>query len=916
MGLINNSIESLYNGVSQQAAEHRQPTQVSEMINAYPTIDIGLVKRNPTFKTELTQGVTYTNDMWTYEYDRGLSGSSEEKYAVNVLNGSMEIINVSTGKVYKEYNGLTYEGTAKNYLTPFSTSGYSGVTIKDTTFILNKNIVPKINELVTSNTGSTSTVTAYKTTINFANPTRKWNSVSPYANYDAYPNWNQNVFAPTKLSAAWQGTSMGSTTTVSVDGIIINYSIPRDTAIAYGNAIDTWVEYKANLYSKISGALPTSLYSVTSSSAGISIERLDGTPPSIGFNISFLPLKDEAGNDYASNYPVIDSVTSDYYSGLTTTTSSKTYTITPVDYRKDGYLWINSANPANPYTYSVTASDNASHTVVATVTTETTSNGAASAIATAINANANFSAVANGSVVRITATNSTIKSVDSYDSFGNQATFAWSNEVTSHTELPANLGFEATVRVVGNADNGFDDYWLKCIDGVWKETLDPTVKPLIDAQYMPHVLVRNANDTFTLKQYDKWKDRVVGDDESNPYPSFIASEDNGSPKIKDIFFFKNRLGFITERTVAMSEVGEYGNFWRTTVATLLDSDPIDTAVDTTKAIQLEYATYLEDSVMLFSDKAQFKLSGGSIVSPSSVQITQTSSYEINKAIRPLYMNDKIFFCTIRGNYSAIMQYQIKSTNTSSEAIDITAHVQSYIPKSVTKLTGSSTNNMLFLTDFNSDTVYCYKYYESGMDTIQSAWFKWQFNGNIHNAFSLGNKLNLMINRNSSIEVEESVLSTGVWNSDNLWKSESLWISKPDDLISVDQFEYMNIAPNLYSDNGFADLSGTDNETPIQTDVNFGEWVATFGGKKDIRGTLKFKTVQISSELGSEFQLYIKDIARGDTRLIESKYTVNRKPMVYGDAKNMEIGIKSNSNVGFRINTISYEGNFNSRSKKV
>lgn len=52
---------------------------------------------------------------------------------------------------------------------------------------------------------------------------------------------------------------------------------------------------------------------------------------------------------------------------------------------------------------------------------------------------------------------------------------------------------------------------------------------------------------------------------------------------------------------------------------------------------------------------------------------------------------------------------------------------------------------------------------------------------------------------------------------------------------------------------------------------------------------------------------MEDIARGTTRFIKSKYTVSRKPMVYGDAKNIRISITNAEETGFRINTVSFEG---------
>ena len=149
MALITNDRSSLFNAVNQQSAEHRLDNQVEEMINAYPTIDKGLLKRNPTTNKVLSQTISYSRNMWTFAYDRGLSGLDEEKYSINISDGDMEIVNVLSGKVYKEASGLTI--TDKEYLHPFSgNNGYSATTIKDTTFIINKEIIPKIINTFTS----------------------------------------------------------------------------------------------------------------------------------------------------------------------------------------------------------------------------------------------------------------------------------------------------------------------------------------------------------------------------------------------------------------------------------------------------------------------------------------------------------------------------------------------------------------------------------------------------------------------------------------------------------------------------------------------------------------------------------------------------------------------------------------------
>ena len=882
MALISNQLDSLYNGVNQQAAEHRLETQVEEMVNAYPTIDRGLLKRNPTTKLGTSEAVVFTNNMWSHEYDRGLSGNNEEKFTVNITDGSLEIINVLTGKVYKNSPELTFEDNSDDYLFPFSGSnGYAATTVKDTTFIVNKAMTPRKIDLYSGTTIYNAIVIDMKTI-----------GVQPYA-----PN------VPKTWTWESQSDYYGATTTITIDGINIVIDTPavaRPFLICFGGCPpppgpETYASYSAAIFSSLISALGT-VYSITyDANSDIIVTKLDGTAISGVYDI--VP---QAGT----------LLKTDYITQITNTTVTGDILTPQSVHLKTAYIWLKSANPASAYTYtvSITTEDEVTNKYSTSATTTT---AAATALGTAIGAN--YTTTVVGSVIKIVSTNNII-ACDASDTYGNQASFGWTHKVQSTTDLPKNIGFGgAVVKVTGSGDNTFASYWLQYSDSVWQETIDPSHNVDIDPSTMPHILVRNSDDTFTFKQYDGWANPIVGDIVSNPLPSFMKSEENASPVIKDIFFFKNRLGFITQRTIVMSEVGKYGNYWRTTTAAVLDSDHIDAAVDTTKVISLEYATYLEDSMLLFSDKAQFKLSGGRVLSPKDVQVAQTSAYDINISVRPIFMNDKVFFASNRGDYTAIMQYGIKSTNASSEAVDITAHVQSYIPSSVNRITGSSVNNMLFVTaESNRDTVYVYKYYDNGADRVQSAWFKWKYNGSIYGAFSLGRNLNLMIKRTASIAETDWVVGDGLWDNSSLWDDSLAWVMDNDSLTKVNQFETSQIFPQSHTGSFLDDSTNVDGGTIIHTRVDIGEWIASGRGGKDIRGHLKFKTVQISSEEGSEFNLTVSDIARDTSRTIKSKYTVGRKPMIYGDAKNVRVSIGNSLENGFRINTVSYEGSLTKR----
>ena len=727
--LIRNQIDALYGGVNQQSAEQRLSTQVEEMENAFPTLDRGLLKRNPTEAIATSQTINFSNNAFQYSYDRGDVDVEDENYSIQITSTGIEVIDVVNGNVFNETSGLTYVGASKSYITTNfgGKTGYSCITIKDTTFIVNKNIKPQM----LSTTYSIST---------------------------------------TKLNA---------------------------------------------------------------------------------------------------------------------------------------YIWIKSADPQYGYTYSYSI-ENSGGVKTGSVT-DTNTTAVVDKLVTAINAGAGgFTASAIGSVIKVVST-SAITNFTITDSFGNQASRGFIDEVSTIADLPATLGFNDTaIKILGTA-SALAPYYVRYDNGVWKEAMSGGVKYLIDKATMPHILVRKVDGTFELKQYGEWKDRTVGDDDVSPLAS-IFTDDN---VIKDIFFLKNRLGFITESTVVLSEVAVYGNFFRTTVLSYIDSDMIDIAINTTKTISLEYAVNMEDSLMITSDKLQFRLKAVDVLTYSTIAFIQASAYDINKNIRPLFMNNRVYFVVQRGDYSAVIEFYISSQTNTIAGDDITAHIQQYIPNDVDVIYGSSVNNMLFVGKSTSNALYVYKYYDSAKDRVQSAWFKWTFNGLIYSSFSIGRSVFILIQRNSAQSALDWILATGFWDNTNEWDNDGLWNFSNADIAKVNQVEKLDIFPQSHKGT-FLDNS----DTIIPVNVLLGEWVVSQGGNKDIGSIVKFKTVQIESEPDSSFSLYIKDVNRDTLRKVAEKYTIKRKPLVFGDAKNIKIGIENNTEFGFRINALAYEGNVNSRSRRI
>lgn len=600
-------------------------------------------------------------------------------------------------------------------------------------------------------------------------------------------------------------------------------------------------------------------------------------------------------------------------------------TIEVPDFDIKGYIWVKRSDPIDGYKHGadIYLKLNGVDQPVISVplgTAKVSSDAAATDLATRITAaSVNLTATASGSVVEIIVSGAgyTMEAVNASDSFGDSASFGWGYKVEALSDLPKNMGtFAPLVRIGKNARESF---WMLYSGGQWKEHYEVGINTGVDPDTMPHIVVPELNigtgfvefyvRTYQVDGVNKWDDRDKGDNTTNKPPLFL-DPDKLSP-IKDIFFFRNRMGLITSGGTSLSEVGEYGNFFRTSVATLLDGDRVDSAVESRAAINIEHALVFDDSVLFFSNKSQFRFEGGDILSPKSFKITEITSYEIDQRIKPLAMNNHVYFVSKRGDKSAVFEMRISNNSTrSSEADDITAHCQSYIDGDLDRMTSSPVNNMLFLTSRdNTDTVFVYKYYDSGNTRHQSAWFKWSFNGEVFVGFTIGKKFHIMINRKEVIAGSDWVMGTGEWRMAKPWLMTSSWIMSPDDITDLPQFEKLNIFPQ---DQNLVFLDNDD--TIINSFVNFGEWVAGQDGNKEIRGSLKFRTIEFSSEDGSEFGLWVRDKNRDTIRTVAHKYIDGRKPSVYGDSKNIETGIVGQDDKGFRLTAVSFEGTLNRRAK--
>ena len=341
-----------------------------------------------------------------------------------------------------------------------------------------------------------------------------------------------------------------------------------------------------------------------------------------------------------------------------------------------------------------------------------------------------ISFVQYGNVIHIIgATASDQFDIEVTDSRGGEHLRAFKGETPDFKKLPTEAPVGFVILVSGDNQKGQDDYYVRYQKnvtnglGVWKETVEPNIDIELDAATMPHTLIYDGT-SYTFDEAD-YADREVGNDLTNPFPSFLDNT------INDVFFHRNRLGLLADENVIFSEAGEYFNFFAKTVLTLVDSAPIDVAVSNNQVSILRHAVPFNETLLLFSDYSQFKLSAVQVLTPETVSIDVTTRFETSLEAKPVGAGKYVYFPTSKGSFSGIREYFVDAEAETNDANEITAHVPEYLQGTAIGMAAASNEDMLLvLTDEDRTVIYPYKYFWSGREKLQSAWSKWKFSGNV------------------------------------------------------------------------------------------------------------------------------------------------------------------------------------------
>ena len=700
--LINQDIKNFVQGISQQPPTLRDPEQLDEQLNGYSSEAGGLQKRPPTMLvSSLARKLTKNTKPLVHFIDR----DSNEKYIVLFTGDDIKVYDLQGNE--KQVNFA--EGTKPYIYTEKPRYNLKAITIADYTFICNTFQRTELSDKIDNNAWNTQGLLVnikngqygrtYKIVIN-------GETVASYETPD--------------------GSDKSHTKMINTDAIVeqlATQAVDKEYVVTKGSS---WLYLKKSAYITETGDTVTI-------QPGTTIHQQEDRFN--GLNYDYLYIN----NNFYIKRRTPSTVVRDLYKIVVTIPKlsilEKTEDIEAYNKMKaeidrcktdgwkvsvaDSVLTVYLGNTA---TSSVTEAE--AYTVEWKEETSTPSYSVAKSL---------------------------INTASVYDGYNNQAAFGIIKTTQRFTNLPASAPDGFIVKITGEKGSNTDDYYVRydAETQVWRECVRPGLKNHIKNNTMPHVLVREANGTFTFKEAE-WDAREAGDEDSNPLPSFIDNT------INDIFYHRNRLGFLSGENVILTRSADFFNFWMASAMEVQDTDPIDLAVSDNKIATLYHAVPFDAELILFSKDAQFALRSDNVLTPKDAYLTPpVTHFGCSLKATPVNAGRNIYFLAERSEYSTVREFFVAADNTDSkDAQDITSHVPSYLPNGTYKIAPSSVENILmFLTEGDEESMYVYKYLFIDSVRQQASWSRWSLGGTIYGASFIEDSLYIVVERNDYLCLE-------------------------------------------------------------------------------------------------------------------------------------------------------------------
>ena len=376
----------------------------------------------------------------------------------------------------------------------------------------------------------------------------------------------------------------------------------------------------------------------------------------------------------------------------------------------------------------------------------------ASDLAGDINGNNGYTAEAIGPGLYITRTSAFTITTSGPGS--SNSIYALTDSVENISKLPAQCKDGYVCKVINSTSVDIDDMYVIFEGsngdgtGYWEETTAPGITYEFDELTMPHQLVRQADGSFLYGPVN-WNDRIVGDNTTNPIPSFIDNT------ISHIFFYRNRMGFLSGQNVILGKAGDLFNFWNTSAQVATDDDPIDISAAGKKPVFLNYVEPTSVGLVMYSTTEQFLLTTDSdILSPKTSKVNTLSSYEADAAVESVALGTSQAFINKTPLYTRL--FEINEINSEQPPLlsDVTSVIPELIPETINSMVASPALSIVSLGTTGSSNIFQYRFLEKTREErAVNSWYKWELTGTLLTQFFDSSTYYVVVKNDNDVYVQ-------------------------------------------------------------------------------------------------------------------------------------------------------------------
>lgn len=238
-------------------------------------------------------------------------------------------------------------------------------------------------------------------------------------------------------------------------------------------------------------------------------------------------------------------------------------------------------------------------------------------------------------------------------------------------------------------------------DGIGLETLAPTSGP-----------------------HPAYEARKVGDGLTSPIPWFVGKQ------ITMLSVFQDRLVVGSENYINTSKSGDYLNFWRGSVVTIADNDPVEVFAFGSEGDVLRHAVLYNGNLIIFGDRQQYGISGDSLLSPKSPLIRAVSANKDATDAKAVASGNFIFYSQFGDEGTSLHQMRVGALNGQATVTDeLSEELSSWLLGSPLQIAAiTAPNYILFRTKDQPLGFYLYRYEDSKNNgqRVMAAWNRFEY----------------------------------------------------------------------------------------------------------------------------------------------------------------------------------------------